>query len=102
MRNDRDFAQAPSAFPQTQWSLVERAGQQANPQEQRRALEALLKRYLPALRAHLIEVRRIPSDRADDLLQGFIADKVIEQNLLERAQKERGRLRNFVVVTRRQ
>jgi len=86
------------AFPATQWSLVHRArGGVAG--EAREALSALLARYLPALRAHLIQAMRMAVDRADDVLQGFIADKVIEQNLLEHARESKGKLRTFLLVT---
>jgi len=61
------------AFPATQWSLVERA-RQPDTHGRQEALAYLLKRYLPALRAHLIREKRLSSDRADDLLQGFVAN----------------------------
>ena len=86
-------------FPTTQWSLVGRAGQNQGDAGQREALAVLLQRYLPALRAHLLAARRLPSDRVDDLLQGFVTDKVIEQNLLDHARREKGRFRSFLLVT---
>jgi DNA-directed RNA polymerase specialized sigma24 family protein len=97
-------------FPTTRWSLVARAGGGAgvgaggqvgtnddHEEARRQALGAILHRYLPALRAHLL-AKSIPSDRADDLLQAFIADKVIERNLLAHADRERGRLRGFLTA----
>lgn len=85
------------SFPTTQWSLVARAGAGADPGDsaRREALGVLLGRYRPALRAHLLS-RRIRPDRADDLVQGFIADKVLEKDLLARADKARGRFRHFL------
>lgn len=85
-------------FPATQWSLVHRA-RGGNTGEAREALAVLLVRYLPALRAHLIHAMRMAADRADDLLQGFVADKLIEQNLLEHARESKGKLRTFLLVT---
>ena len=82
-------------FPTTQWSLVERAGQtvSGNP-----ALEELLRRYLPALRAHLCHVKRMNEDEAENLLQSFILDKVIQQKLIARADRQKGRFRTFLLT----
>ena len=55
------------SFPSTQWSLVLCAGH-ASEDEKRQALEALLRRYLPALRAHLLIAKAAPADQVDDLL----------------------------------
>jgi DNA-directed RNA polymerase specialized sigma24 family protein len=94
-------------FPTTRWSLVGRAGgggghggengAACEEEARRQALTAILLRYLPALRAHLLAKSILP-DRADDLLQAFIADKVIERNLLARADRERGRFRWFLTA----
>ena len=85
-------------FPQTHWSLVRRAG---SPQSdaQREALTTLLHRYMPALRSHLRFVRRLPVDHADDLLQAFITDKLLERQLLQHADEARGRFRTFLLTT---
>src|SRR4051812_38640775 len=87
-----------SGFPMTQWSLVARAGQP--PAEARAALDVLLRRYAPALRAHLLLDRRMSGDRskAEDVLQGFVADKVLERNLIALADRERGRFRTFLLA----
>src|SRR3954468_16201696 len=83
-------------FPSTQWSLVGRAGQ-LDGARGREALGALLHSYLPALRAHLVAARGMSEDSADDLVQGFVADKVIGQNLLARAAQGRGKFRSFLL-----
>jgi DNA-directed RNA polymerase specialized sigma24 family protein len=64
-----------------------------------RALGDLLKRYLPALRAHLVLKKRIDPERAEDLLQGFIANKILEQGLIARANPDRGRFRALLVTS---
>jgi RNA polymerase sigma-70 factor (ECF subfamily) len=86
------------SFPTTHWSLVQRACQ---PDEAGRhdALAALLQKYSPALRSYLITAKHVSPQRADDLLQGFIADKIIEQNLLDHAQQGKGKFRSFLMVT---
>ena len=87
-----------SHFPPTQWSLVERA-RQGESGDGSAALAMLLQRYSSALRAHLIHNRRVTPDQADDLLQGFVADKIIEQRLLNHASQRRGKLRTFLLAT---
>jgi DNA-directed RNA polymerase specialized sigma24 family protein len=84
-------------FPTTRWSLVARASGRsemtaADETARRAALGTLLTRYLPALRSHLLR-KRISPDRLDDLLQSFVADKVIGADLLAAANRERGHFR---------
>ena len=85
-----------SPFPSTHWTLVAGAG--ADDTVRRQALGMLLRRYLPALWSFLVANYRFTSDRADDLVQGFLADKVLEQDLLSRADRTRGRFRNFLAT----
>ncbi len=84
-------------FPATNWSLVRRAGV-SNGADARLAMDVLLRRYLPALRARLVCDRRLDPDAAADLLQGFVAQKVLEQELLRRAEPGRGRFRTFILT----
>jgi DNA-directed RNA polymerase specialized sigma24 family protein len=84
-------------FPETHWSLVRRAGA-LSAQEQQNALLALLTRYEPALRCYLVTVRKIATADADDLLQAFIADKILEEQLLRHADERRGRFRTFLLT----
>ena len=42
--------------------------------------------------------RGLNPERADDLLQAFVADRVLAQNLLSRADPERGRFRTFLLA----
>ncbi len=86
------------AFPATQWSLVERA-RQSDTHGRHEALSHLLQRYSPALRSHLLFEKRLSTDRAEDVLQGFIADKIIENNLLEHAIQGKGKFRSFLLAT---
>src|SRR5262245_39089031 len=92
-RTDND-----DSFPSTQWSLVDRAGA-GDGVERQRALGDLLKRYLPALRAHLVVKKRIDRERAEDLLQGFVTNKVLEQGLIGRADPDKGRFRALLVTS---
>src|SRR3954471_12003993 len=83
-------------FPQTQWTLLGRAGEVTS-DGQRTALGDLLQRYMPALRTHLLLERRLPPQRADDLLQAFVSRKVLEQRLIRKADRGRGTFRSFLL-----
>ena len=84
------------AFPSTHWSLICSAHDQ-NPLRRREALGELLRLYLPALRAHLLYARGIERHRAEDLLQGFVADQIFQRDLLTKADATRGRFRSFLL-----
>ena len=74
-------------FPTTQWSLVLCAGHSTEVQR-REALDALLRRYLPALRAHLLIRRVAPPRRRGRPLQRFIADKLAGRDLTAQVRRE--------------
>lgn len=84
-------------FPTTHWSLVGRAGQDAT-ESKRQALGELLSRYLPALRAHLVCGKRLSPDDSDDVLQEFVATKILEKELIGRADAELGKFRTFLLT----
>jgi len=84
-------------FPATRWTLVARAGQGSAPVK-REALGVLLERYLPALRAYLVARRHLPRERVEDILQGFVSDKILEQDLIAQAQPEKGKFRSLLLV----
>jgi RNA polymerase sigma-70 factor (ECF subfamily) len=86
------------AFPFTHWSLVERAGGAADGAVRREALIALLKRYLAPLKGHLMRQWRADGHRAEDLLQGFLLSRVLESDLIARADRERGKFRTFLLA----
>src|SRR5687768_8954429 len=84
--------------PVTRWSLIARAGR-TDEAGWREALAELLTRYLPAMRAHLLIRKRLRPDDVDDLLQGFIASKILEQNVVSVADQRRGRFRTFLLTS---
>ncbi len=86
----------PSRFPETRWSLVGRAAE-SDELTRRTAMANLLAAYAPALRAFLVETRRIPASLADDLLQDFIVDKLLARKLVHHADRGRGKFRNLVL-----
>src|SRR5438270_426091 len=84
-------------FPTTHWSLVVRAGQDES-KTQRDALGELLQRYLGAFRTFVITRYRLPRDKADDLVQGFVLSRLVEKNLIGKASEGRGKFRNFLMT----
>ena len=92
-----NFHQDDDQFPATQWSLVARLGME-DEEHRRKTLNHLLTRYLPAMRAHLLYHKGMHPENADDLLQDFVAKKILEKNLLGQADHERGRFRTFLLT----
>lgn len=91
-----DNATGLGRFLSTRWSLIENAQHDAST-VRRPALDELLRIYLPALRAHLVLTKRIDTDRANDLLQGFVTDKILERDLIAQADPAKGRFRSLLL-----
>ncbi len=87
----------PQRFPTTSWSLVALAAQRDDP-KMREALGQLLTRYIPALRAHLVYSKGLAPDKADDVIQDFLVKKVLERDLIARADSELGKFRTFLLA----
>ena len=85
-------------FPTTHWSVVQKAGL-ADDAASRAALRDLVTRYAPVLKWHLVRDKGLTSHDAEDVLQSFLAEKVLEQNLFALADRDRGRFRNFLLTT---
>jgi RNA polymerase sigma-70 factor (ECF subfamily) len=77
--------------------LVDRAGERGS-DAARQALDHLLRRYLPALRAHLVFGKRLSPADADDVLQDFVAGKILERDLIARADQRLGKFRTFLLT----
>jgi RNA polymerase sigma-70 factor (ECF subfamily) len=84
-------------FPATRWTLVGRAGAE-DTDAQPTAIAELARLYCPALRAHLLQTLRYDEHRVEDLLQGFLADKMLGHGLIGRADPQRGRFRTFLLA----
>lgn len=87
----------PGRFPNTRWTLVGRAGGTDN-HAAPLAIAEIVGLYAPALRAHLRHLTRGDEHRAEDLLQGFLTEKVLEQRLIGYADPNRGRFRTFLLT----
>ncbi|NBC11338.1 MAG: hypothetical protein GVY24_06315 [Planctomycetes bacterium] len=80
-------------FPTTRWSLVDRFGQTGSESQ----MAEFLGRYRPALVAFLTSQPGFGASDVEDLVQGFIADKLLQERLLRDADARRGKLRNFLM-----
>ena len=80
----------------TRWSLVARL-QDTDEEARMRALNSLLLTYLPVLEWYLGRHTGLDPHRKEDMVQGFIASKVIRQQILTRANRSRGRFRTFLL-----
>jgi RNA polymerase sigma factor (sigma-70 family) len=88
-------SEAPRTFPPTRWSVVLAARQRPSP-ESAAALEALCRSYWYPLYAYVRHCGQPPHD-AQDLTQGFFC-RLLEKHWLDAADREKGRLRTFLIV----
>jgi RNA polymerase sigma-70 factor (ECF subfamily) len=86
---------APGLFPQTRWSLVLAASRRHSP-ESAAALETICRAYWHPLYAYARHCGHPPHD-AQDLTQEFFA-QLLGKRWLETADREKGRLRTFLIV----
>ncbi len=82
-----------ASFQTTHWTVVLEAGQ--SEPDQQMALAAFCEAYWPPLYTFLRSRRYKPED-AQDLVQAFFAH-LLAQNALSRADREKGRLRTFLL-----
>jgi len=84
-----------AAFQSTHWTLVLRARETQSETSAQKALSDFCEAYWPPLYTFL-RLRGHASPEAQDLVQGFFAH-LLEKNTLSRADKEKGRLRTFLL-----
>ena len=84
-----------ASFAATHWTLILRAGQSDPTETARKALSDFCEAYWPPLYTFL-RLRGHASAEAQDLVQGFFVH-LLEKNTLSRADKEKGRLRTFLL-----
>lgn len=82
-------------FTATRWTQVSLAANQDGGLGSRQALEHLCARYWPAIHGYLRRKGCAAAD-AEDLAQGFFA-QLLEENALARAERAKGRFRNFLL-----
>ena len=84
-------------FPTTRWTLLDQAAR-GEGEVRHKALADLLRLYVGPIRAFIIARRGVSPDQADDILQDFLSVKWLEQDLLSRAQREKGRFRSYLLT----
>lgn len=84
-------------FPTTIWSLIHRAGE---PELNGDAIGDLVSQYRPAMLAYVRSKWSITPEHAEDIVQGFIADKVLENRIIE-AVDQRQQFRSFLATALR-
>ncbi|MEO0514892.1 MAG: hypothetical protein AAF086_06305 [Planctomycetota bacterium] len=84
-------------FPTTIWSLVREADHQRTV-VRTAALDKLLRQYAPAMVSHLVRRKRLQPEHAEDVVQGFIVEKVLEKGLVGKADADRGKFRTLLLT----
>jgi RNA polymerase sigma-70 factor (ECF subfamily) len=84
-----------AGFQTTHWTMVLRAGGTQADTSAQKALSNFCEAYWPPLYA-FVRHRGHASSEAQDLVQGFFAH-VLEQDTLSRADREKGKLRTFLL-----
>lgn len=87
----------PKPFPTTHWSELERIGQSGD-ESIGKHLDRLLSVYMPPLKEFLVRGRGYSPDEADDVLQGFVVDRIIQGRLIAKADQERGKFRTLLIA----
>jgi DNA-directed RNA polymerase specialized sigma24 family protein len=80
-------------------SLTVRAAGDVHAANRRAALEQFLIRYQPVLKAHLVVKKGTSPEEADDLVQSFIQEKILERNLLASFDPAKGKFRTFLLTS---
>jgi len=81
-------------FPLTEWTKLADSGQREA------VLAELCERYWKPLYAYL-RGRGFSNEDAKDLVQGFFTERVLGQEFIRRADRTKGRFRNFLLVALR-
>jgi DNA-directed RNA polymerase specialized sigma24 family protein len=87
---------ASSIFPRTDWAEL---GQTGEADEAR--LDRLIRTYWGPLRIFLVATFPSLRDQADVLLQEFAEDKILKKGWLQRADRSRGKFRDFLKTSLR-
>lgn len=85
-----------AVFPTTDWMLLWDASRKDSATA-RASVGRILELYLPPMRRFLRYRWNFQLDQIDELLQGFVADRILRAQLFARAHHARGRFRNFLV-----
>lgn len=83
-----------TSFRTTRWSIIDDL-RSDDPAHRDAAIRNLLDIYRPAFE-HFFRVLGQSADEAEDLTQGFVTEKVLSNNLFQKADPQRARLRQLI------
>lgn len=84
-----------ASFPTTHWTFIrELRGASGSSREE--MVSSFLVRYMPPMADYVRYKFRLPAADLDDLMQDFVADRVIRRSVLDYACENRGSLRAFL------
>ena len=78
-------------FPPTEWTKI------LDPLQRESLYSELYAKYWKPLYSYL-RTRGFSNEKAKDLVQGFFTDKVLGQELIQKADRSRGKLRSFLLT----
>lgn len=84
-------------FLTTQWHVVRQVSAESE-LARIEALQFLLQRYTPALKEFVVQHFHFSRADAEDVVQGFVADRILTKNLIGTAREHRGRFRTFLLT----
>ena len=90
-RYDTSMGGADRQFPTTKWTQL------LDPSQKEAILAELCTKYWKPLYSYL-RSSGFGNDKAKDLVQGFLTEKVIDQELIRQADRTRGKLRTFLLT----
>jgi len=93
-RNDTSLGGSDRRFPLTQWTKI------SDPAQQAAVMADLCDKYWRPLYCY-VRGRGFSNEHAKDLVQGFFTEKVLGQEFVQKADKGKGRFRNFLLVALR-
>ena len=98
VRHDLAMAEPPesSIFPRTDWAELGKAAE-AEPAP----LDRLVRLYWHPLKIYLLATFPALKDQTDELLQDFAEDKLLQEGWLRKADRARGRFRDFLKTSLR-
>lgn len=90
-RYDTSMGGAERQFPATKWTQL------LDPSQKEAILAELCSKYWKPLYSYL-RTSGYGNDKAKDLVQSFLTEKVIDQELIRQADRTRGKLRTFLLT----
>jgi hypothetical protein len=95
--DETDMGGIQEAFLTTHWSLVDNIGISGDSDKKRNLIGLLLKRYWKPVYCYLRR-KGYDNEQAKDLTQGFFHEVVLSRQLIQKADRSRGRFRSYLLA----